>query len=110
MARTRADRRKALEAFVEHGAGFYPAGPPAGDAAAPEPPDGRPSPGAEWLGGAAWFRPGEDGTERLTVPLPRKIAAGAKAAAARRGMTLAEFTARALKREIKRTHKKLDDA
>lgn len=101
-------RREALEAFVDHGAGFYPSGPLQGEAAAPEPPAGHPSPGAELLADAAWIRPAEDGMERLTVPLPRKIAQGAQAAAESRGMHLAEFVARALKREIKRTKKKLE--
>ena len=109
MANPKSDKkRKALEAFVEHGAGFYPSGPLTGDAAAPEPPDHHPSPGAELLAGAAWSRPAEDGMERLSVPLPHNIAAGAKAAAEARGMTLAEFIARALKRAIKRTRKKLE--
>jgi hypothetical protein len=103
------DRRKALEAFIEHGAGFYRSGPLTGDAVAPGPPDGRPSPGAELLAGAAWVRPDEDGTERLTVPLPRKIAEGAKAAAEADGLTLAEFTARALKRAVKRSRRKHED-
>ena len=110
MAKPRDEqRRKAVAVFVEHGAGFYASGPLRGEAEAPEPPDGRPSPGAELLSGAAWIRPVEDGMERLTVPLPRKIAQGAKAAAEGRGMHLAEFVARALKREIKRTKKKLEE-
>ena len=109
MAKTKDAKRKAMEAFVERGAGFYASGPLQGEAAAPEPPGGRPSPGAALLSGAAWSRPTEDGMERLTVPLPRKIAEGAKAAAEGRGMHLAEFVARALKREIKRTKKKLEE-
>lgn len=107
MAKPRNEqRRKAVEAFVDHGAGFYASGPLRGEAASPEPPGGRPSPGAELLADAAWVRPAEDGMERLTVPLPRKIAEGAQGAAEQRGMHLAEFVARALKREIKRTKKK----
>ena len=109
MAKPKDDKRKkAVEAFVDHGAGFYASGPLRIEAAAPEPCDGRPSPGAELLSGTAWIRPAEDGMERLTVPLPRKIAEGTKAAAEGRGMHLAEFVARALKREIKRTKKKLE--
>lgn len=108
MARPKDDKhRKALEAFVDHGAGFYASGPLRGEAAAPGPPAGHPSPGAELLSGTAWIRPVEDGMERLTVPLPRKIAEGVQSAAEGRGMHLAEFVARALKREIKRTRKKL---
>jgi len=109
MAKTKDAKRKAMEAFVEHGAGFYAAGPLPAEAVAPEPGDGRPSPGADLLSGAAWSRPAEDGMERLTVPVPHKIAAGAKAAAEDREMTLAQFVARALKREIKRTRKKLEE-
>ena len=110
MARSRdGKRKKALEAFVEHGPGFYAAGPLPDEAVAPEPCDGRPSQGAELLAGAGWSRPAGEDTERLTVLLPGKLADGAKSAAEGRGMTLAEFIARALKREIKRTKKKLEE-
>jgi hypothetical protein len=108
MAKIKGDnRRRALEAFVEQGPGFYPSGPLPEEAAAPEPAAG-PSPGASLLGDAARLKPAGD-EERLTVPLPRKIARGALGAARDRGMTLAAFVTRALKREIKRARKKLKE-